>query len=55
MVGVLVGLFREWRVRPVRREGESEEDAIDRLKGLIREGTGFKLLLQLLHPEKMYF
>ncbi|KAI9644404.1 hypothetical protein NHQ30_007761 [Ciborinia camelliae] len=53
-VGVLVGLFREYRVKPVQLEGESEKDAMERLRGLIRDDTGFRLLLQLLHPEKMY-
>ncbi|CAD6445644.1 b9eaa774-2cf2-4e9f-826b-e6514ce54bdb [Sclerotinia trifoliorum] len=54
-VGVLVGLFKDYRVKPVQLEGESEKDAIERLKGLIKEDTGFRLLLQLLHPERMFF
>lgn len=54
-VGVLVGLFKDYRVKPVQLEGESEKEAIERLKGLIKEDTGFRLLLQLLHPERMFF
>ncbi|KAA8569039.1 hypothetical protein EYC84_000712 [Monilinia fructicola] len=54
-VGVLVGLFKDYKVKPVQLEGESEEDARKRLKALIEEITGFRLLLQLLHPDKLYF
>lgn len=54
-VGVLVGLFKDYKVKPVQLEGESEADAIERLKLLIKEDTGFRLLLQLLHPERMFF
>lgn len=51
-VGVLVGLFREYKIRPARFDGENDELARQRLKTLIKEGTGMKLLLQLLHPER---
>jgi len=52
-VGVLVGLFGKYRVIPVSLEGESEEGARKRLAKLVVEETGMKLLLQLLHPEKV--
>ncbi|PQE02867.1 cytochrome P450 protein [Rutstroemia sp. NJR-2017a BBW] len=52
-VGILVSLFRNHRVSPALKKGEDEAAAIQRLKILIKEETGFRLLLQLLHPEKM--
>jgi cytochrome P450 len=51
-VGVLVGLFREYRIRPVRLDGEEDAAARERLRVLIKEDTGMKLLLQLMHPER---
>lgn len=51
-VGVLVGLFREYRIRPTRLDGEDDEVARQRLKTLIQKETGMKLLLQLMHPER---
>ena len=51
-VRVLVGLFREYRVRPVQLDGEDEAAARRRLRALIKEDTGMKLLLQLMHPKQ---
>jgi cytochrome P450 len=51
-VGVLVGLFRDYRIRPVRLDGEDDAAARERLRVLIKEDTGMKLLLQLMHPER---
>jgi cytochrome P450 len=52
-VGVLVGLFRRHRIRPVQLDGEDDAAARARLRTLIQKDTGMKLLLQLLHPERM--
>ncbi|KAL8792680.1 MAG: hypothetical protein Q9195_004740 [Heterodermia aff. obscurata] len=51
-VGVLVGLFRDFKVKPVPLEGENDEMARARLLNQIRMDTGMRLLLQMLHPEK---
>ncbi|KAI4096037.1 MAG: hypothetical protein LQ344_001271 [Seirophora lacunosa] len=51
-VGVLVGLFRDFRVRPVPFKGEDEGMARARLLHQIRTDTGMRLLLQMLHPER---
>ena len=51
-VGVLVGLFRNFVVKPVRLQGEDDNMARARLLDQIRMDTGMKLLLQMLHPEK---
>lgn len=51
-VGVLVGLFRRHRIRPVPLMGEDEAAARQRLRMLIQEDAGMKLLLQLMHPEQ---
>ena len=51
-VGVLVGLFREYKVKPVPRAGEDDAMARARLLEQIRKDTGMRLLLQMLHPEK---
>lgn len=51
-VGVLVGLFRDFKVRPVPLKGEDDEMARARLLEQIRMDTGMRLLLQMLHPEK---
>ncbi|KAL8955874.1 MAG: hypothetical protein Q9193_006423 [Seirophora villosa] len=51
-VGVLVGLFRHFRVRPVPFKGEAEGMARARLLHQIRTDTGMRLLLQMLHPER---
>ena len=51
-VGVLVGLFRDFKVRPVPKAGENDAMARDRLAAQIRDDTGMRLLLQMLHPKK---
>ena len=51
-VGVLVGLFREFKVKPVAMKGEDDGMARARLLDQIRMDTGMKLLLQMLHPER---
>ncbi|KAI6088569.1 cytochrome P450 [Hypoxylon rubiginosum] len=52
-VALMVGLFRQWRVDPVRdHPGESIEAARRRVLNLIREDSGWVLLLQMLHPER---
>lgn len=51
-VGVLVGLFRDFRVKPVPEAGEDDAMARARLAEQIRSDTGMRLLLQMLHPEK---
>ncbi|KAL8780127.1 MAG: hypothetical protein Q9213_006611 [Squamulea squamosa] len=51
-VGVLVGLFREFKVKPVLLKGENDSMARERLLEQIRMDTGMKLLLQMLHPER---
>ena len=45
-------LFSDWRVEPVRQEGETAEDARKRVLSLIEEESGYVLLLQMPHPEK---
>ncbi|KAL8739391.1 MAG: hypothetical protein Q9190_007807 [Brigantiaea leucoxantha] len=51
-VGILVGLFREFKVKPVALRGEDDAMARARLLEQIKMDTGMKLLLQMLHPEK---
>ncbi|KAF2750887.1 cytochrome P450 monooxygenase-like protein [Sporormia fimetaria CBS 119925] len=51
-VGVMVSMFRQHRVEPVREEGENQEDARRRVKEAVAD-TGMRLLLQMLHPEKV--
>ncbi|KAL8845792.1 MAG: hypothetical protein Q9221_009069 [Calogaya cf. arnoldii] len=51
-VGVLVGLFRDFMVKPVPSEGEDDGMARARLGEQIQIDTGMRLLLQMLHPEK---
>lgn len=51
-VATLAVLFREWRVDPVTRPGESMEAARERVMDLIKNDSGPVLLLQLLHPER---
>lgn len=53
-VGVLVGLFRRHRIRPVRLAGEDDAAARTRLRALIHKDAGMKLFLQFLHPEQMH-
>ncbi|KAF3055565.1 Cytochrome P450 3A13 [Daldinia childiae] len=52
-VALMVGLFRQWRVDPVKKySGENIEAARRRVLDLIREDSGWILLLQILHPER---
>lgn len=51
-VGVLVGLFRDFKVHPVPSTGEDNGMARARLSEQIKMDTGMRLLLQMLHPEK---
>ena len=51
-MGVLVGLFRDFKVKPVPVEGEDDGMARARLSRQIRMDTGMRLLLQMLHPER---
>ncbi|KAI4089759.1 MAG: hypothetical protein LQ339_008485 [Xanthoria mediterranea] len=51
-VGVLVGLFRDFKVKPVPLKGEDDGMARARLLEQIKMDTGMRLLLQMLHPEK---
>lgn len=51
-VGVLVGLFRSFRVKPVPKAREDDVMARARLLKQIENDTGMRLLLQMLHPEK---
>ena len=47
-----MGLFRDFKVKPVPLKGEDDEMARARLMDQIRRDTGMRLLLQMLHPEK---
>ncbi|EMR72622.1 putative cytochrome p450 monooxygenase protein [Eutypa lata UCREL1] len=52
-VALMVGLFRQWRVDPAKKHpGESIEASRRRVLDLIREDSGWVLLLQMLHPER---
>ena len=51
-VGVLVGLFRSFRVKPLPQAGEDDATARARLLEQIQKDSGMRLLLQMLHPEK---
>lgn len=51
-VATMAVLFSDWRVEPVRQEGETAEDARKRVLSLIEEESGYVLLLQMPHPEK---
>ncbi|KAF3019774.1 hypothetical protein E8E14_011522 [Neopestalotiopsis sp. 37M] len=52
-VALMVGLFRDWRVDPVKKtSNETIEAARQRVLDLIRDDTGWVLLLQMLHPEQ---
>jgi cytochrome P450 len=50
-VALMVALFRDHRVAPKRRNGESAEAARLRAVATLND-TGMLLLLQMLHPEK---
>ncbi|KAI5920166.1 cytochrome P450 [Camillea tinctor] len=52
-VALMVGLFWQWRVDPVKEHpDESMEAARQRVLDLIRGDSGWVLLLQMLHPER---
>ncbi|KAI0594164.1 cytochrome P450 [Biscogniauxia sp. FL1348] len=52
-VALMVGLFWQWRVDPVKEHpDESIDDARRRVLDLIRGDSGWVLLLQMLHPER---
>ena len=51
-VAVLVGLFCDFKVKPMPLRGEDDGMARARLLDQIRMDTGMKLLLQMLHPER---
>ena len=53
-VALMVGLFRHHRVDPVvdKDAGETIEAARQRVRDLIRDDSGWVLLLQMLHPER---
>jgi cytochrome P450 len=50
-VAVMVAMFRDHCVAPMRRNGENQEAARMRVEATLKD-TGMKLLLQMLHPEK---
>ncbi|KAL8798219.1 MAG: hypothetical protein Q9200_007806, partial [Gallowayella weberi] len=51
-VGILVGLFRDFKVKPVPLDEEDDSVARARLLEQLRKDTGMRLLLQMLHPER---
>jgi hypothetical protein len=51
-VAAMIGLFREWRAKPVLQKGEDDTMARKRIGTLVEEDSGFMLLLQLMHPER---
>lgn len=51
-VATIASLFRDWRVDPVTFEGESIEEARQRVLHLIETDSAMVLLIQMLHPEK---
>lgn len=50
-VAVMLSMFRDHYVAPMRRDGETHEAARQRAVDTL-EDTGMLLLLQMLHPEK---
>lgn len=50
-VAIMVAMFRDHYVEPMRRGGESEKAARARAEATLGD-TGMLLLLQMLHPEK---
>ncbi|KAK4038604.1 cytochrome P450-like protein [Parachaetomium inaequale] len=53
-VAFLAALFRDWKVEPQRREGETFADARTRVLDFVEADSGYGgLLLQLMHPEKV--
>lgn len=51
-VATLAVLFKDWRVEPVPRPRETMVEAQRRVLKLIKEDTGYFLLIQMLHPEE---
>jgi len=51
-VATIATLFKDWRVYPVPRDGETLDTARERVKDLIKTDSGYVLLLQMLHPER---
>ncbi|OTB08909.1 hypothetical protein M426DRAFT_316209 [Hypoxylon sp. CI-4A] len=51
-VAAMTVLFRDWKVYPISKEGESQENARKRLLNLIEMDSAQVLLLQMLHPER---
>jgi cytochrome P450 len=51
-VATMAALFRAWRVAPVRRRGESVDEARRRIMDLVEKDSAQVLLLQMLHPER---
>ncbi|KAL2176534.1 cytochrome P450 [Thermothelomyces heterothallicus CBS 202.75] len=53
-VAFLAALFRDWKVEPQLRDGETFAEARTRLLDFVEADTGYGgLLLQLLHPERV--
>jgi hypothetical protein len=50
-VAVMVAMFRDHCVEPLRRDGESRQAARERAAATVKD-TGMLLLMQMLHPEK---
>jgi cytochrome P450 len=50
-VAVMVAMFCEHCVAPMRHDGESQQAARERAVATVKD-TGMLLLLQMLHPEK---
>ncbi|KAI1078846.1 cytochrome P450 [Whalleya microplaca] len=51
-VAAMAGLFRDWRVDPIQGDGESLDNARNRVLNLIETDSAQVLLLQMLHPER---
>lgn len=51
-VATMAALFKDWRVDPITKPGESLHAARKRVLDFIVEDTGMVLLVQLLHPER---
>ncbi|KAI9151567.1 Phomenoic acid biosynthesis cluster cytochrome P450 monooxygenase [Paramyrothecium foliicola] len=52
-VATMAVLFRDWRVDPVQKQGETLEAARQRALDAVSNDSGYVLLLQLLHPERV--
>jgi cytochrome P450 len=51
-VAVIALLFKSWTVNPVAKDGESVNEARERVRRFIVEDTGSILMTQMLHPER---